>query len=57
MGPWCEALASLKRSELWAPSLKVVYNGGIKGLSGFRIRGPYEDSMRPTSELRGSNGA
>ena len=29
MGPWYGPLAPLKGSELWAPVLKVVYNGVI----------------------------
>ena len=35
-------LAFLKGSELWAPVLKVVCNGVITGLQGFRghTRGP-----------------
>ena len=40
-GPLVWALSFLKGSELWATILKVVYNGVIVGLQGFRIRCPY----------------
>ena len=41
ISPWSGSLASLKGSELWAPVLKVVSNGIIMRLYGFRTRGPY----------------
>ena len=34
-------LPSFKGSEPWAPVLKVVSNGVVRGLKGFRIRSPY----------------
>ena len=34
-------LAATKSSELWASVSKVVYDGVILGLCGFRTRGPY----------------
>ena len=35
-------------SEPWAPVLKVLYNGVVMGLQGFRIRGPYQGTMAAT---------
>ena len=39
-------LASSKGSELCAPILKVVHQGVIVGLSGFRIKGPILGDQR-----------
>ena len=42
-GLWYGPLASSKGSELWAPILKVVCNGVIMVLQGFRVWGPYQE--------------
>ena len=49
MGPWYGPFASLEGSELQAPVLKVVYNGGIIiGVEGFQIIGAHSrDSREP----------
>ena len=41
----------LAGSELWAPILKVGYDGIIMGSEGFRIRGPYERTIGSTLDL------
>ena len=45
MGPY---LPSLKGSGRWAPILKVVYDGVIVRVEGFRIRGPHQRTIEST---------
>ena len=53
LGPLVYAcIASLKGSELWAPMLKVVHDGVITVLHGFRLRGPCKGTIGSTSDVK-----